>query len=113
MKAFLVAAAGLLATHTLTIPSFADETIPFRPIAPFKGQTKCLSIYSAGNTAYWLNHCPFPITVRWSDNGKCQDWNCLDEIPANTQSTASIARFVRWCECRGTRATCDLPATGC
>jgi len=104
----LVAAGAVVAT-----PGRADDGIPFRPVVPFQPGGKCLSIYSAGAGAYWLNHCPYPIAVRWDDNDKCKNWSCLDEVPANARSTATISRFVRWCECRGTKATCDIPANGC
>jgi hypothetical protein len=103
----------ILATCIAAMPCLADESIPFHPVAPFKPGGKCLSIYSAGNVAYWLNHCPYTISVRWDDNGKCQNWGCLDQVLANAISTATISRFVRWCECKGTLETCNIPAAGC
>jgi len=108
MKKMLLIAACLLAA-----PCFADESIPFHPIAPFKPGGKCLSVYFVGDVAYWLNHCPYSIAVRWDDIAKCQNWSCAEEIPPNTRSTATISRFARWCECRGTLTTCNIPTTGC
>lgn len=103
----------LLAACMAAAPCLADESIPFRAITPFKPGAKCLSVYSVGDVAYWLNHCPYSISVRWDDNAKCQNWSCLEEIPANARSAAAISRFVRWCECQGTLSTCNIPKTGC
>ena len=109
MKTLLLLVASLMAT-----PSLADdESIPFRSIAPFQSGGKCLSIYSVGDGAYWLNHCSYPIAVRWDDNSKCKNWSCTEDIPANARSKAAISRFVRWCECKGTLATCNIPSSGC
>jgi len=102
-----------LATYVLAAPAVADS-IPFRTMPPFKPSDKtCLSIHYDGDAAYWLNHCPYPVSVRWDDEAKCQNWSCQDEVPANTRSTAAISRHPRWCECAGTLKTCNLPANGC
>lgn len=113
MKSFASKTILLLAVCLVTTPGVADDSIPFHPLVPFQPGGKCLSIYSAGETAYWLNHCSYPISVRWDDNDKCKNWSCLDEVAANARSTATISRFVRWCECRGTKETCNVPAGGC
>jgi len=95
-----------------TTPSSANT--PFSPVTPFRpSTTKCLSVYHDGDAAYWLNHCPFPVSVRWDDTVKCPNWSCMEQVPANERSTAAISRFARWCECQGTLATCNIPATGC
>ncbi len=100
-------------------PSVTDATTPpgattpFSPMTPFRPSTTCLSVHDDGVAAYWLNHCPYPVSVRWNDDAKCPNWSCVDQVPANERLTAAISRHVRWCECRGTPATCNIPANGC
>ena len=105
----------LLMACFATTPSVAsDDSIPLRPMPPFQRSEKtCLSVYYNGTEAYWLNHCTYSVTVRWDDDAKCQNWSCLDEVPANARSTATISRHARWCECPSTLQTCTIPATGC
>jgi hypothetical protein len=103
----------LLATFVLATSAAADS-IPLRTMPPFKRSAKtCLSIHYDGDAAYWLNHCSYPVSVRWEDEAKCQNWSCQDEIPANARSAAAISRHARWCECPGALTTCNLPANGC
>lgn len=110
---FLILTAWAAAASLVTLPSAAGE-IPLRTMPPYQRSNKnCLSIHYDGDTAYWLNHCSYPVSVRWDDEGKCQNWSCVDEVPANSQSTAAISRHARWCECPGTLKTCNLPTTGC
>lgn len=73
----------------------------------------CLMVHHDGAIAYWVNRCPYPVTVRWSDDAKCRDWSCQGEIPADTRLSAAISTHARWCECRGTLSTCRLPTNGC
>jgi hypothetical protein len=110
---FRMASALPLATCLVAVPCFAGE-ITLRPVPPFhRSEKTCLSIAHDGDTAYWLNHCPYPVSVRWNDEAKCQNWSCVVEVPANTRSTAAISRHARWCECPGPLTACDLPAAGC
>src|SRR5579863_4321333 len=105
--------AALLAT-SLFAASAAADSIPLRTMPPYKRSEKtCLSIHYDGDAAYWLNHCPYPVSVRWDDEAKCRNWSCQDEVPANTRSTAAISGHPRWCECAGSLTTCKLPANGC
>jgi hypothetical protein len=109
----LMVMASLLAASALATPSAADQ-IPLRTMPPYQRSDKtCLSIHYDGAAAYWLNHCSYPVSVRWDDEDKCQNWSCLDEVPANTRSSAAISRHPRWCECPGTLKTCNLPAKDC
>lgn len=105
----------LLVTCLAATPCIAaDAGIPLRSMPPFRRSEKtCLSVYYNGTAAYWLNHCAHSVSVRWDDEAKCQNWSCLDEVPANTRSTAPISGHVRWCECPGTLSTCNIPTTGC
>ncbi len=94
--------------------SAVADSIPLRTMPPFKRSAKtCLTIHYDGDAAYWLNHCSYPVAVRWDDEAKCQNWSCQDEVPANTRSTAPISRHARWCECPGELTTCNLPADRC
>jgi len=103
----------LLVAGVVAMPCIAAE-ITLRPILPFhRSDEACLNVYYDGDAAYWLNHCPYPVSVRWNDEAKCRNWSCIDEVPANARSTAAISRHARWCECRGTLKTCNLPTTGC
>jgi|SRR5579871_6337228 hypothetical protein len=114
MKKRLSIAACMIATALATPCMADDDGIPLRTIPPFHPrQDTCLSVYYNGATAYWLNHCPYAVSVRWDDEAKCRNWSCVEEVPADSRSTATISRHVRWCECRGTLATCNLPTTGC
>ena len=100
-----------------TTPS--SETTPISPLPPsatppFRpSKTNCLTILHDGDAAYWRNHCPYSVSVRWEDDAKCQNWSCTDQVPANERSAAAISRFARWCECQGTLTTCNIPANGC
>ena len=110
---FRIAAALLLATSLTGPPCFAGD-ITLRPMPPFhRTETTCLTIADDGDTAYWLNHCSYLVSVRWNDEAKCRNWSCTVEVPANTRSTAAISRHARWCECAGTLKSCNLPAKGC
>jgi hypothetical protein len=97
------------------VPSVTGATTntPFSPMPPLRPITTCLSLTSAGDTAYWSNHCPNPVTVRASDDGKCQNWSCLDQVPAYGRVATSVSRHAKWCECPGTNSTCEVPANGC
>jgi hypothetical protein len=109
MRKILVIAICMVAT-----PCVADEGIKLRPMPPFQPSRKaCLSVYFDGPTAYWLNHCPYAVSVRWDDQAKCMNWSCQSEVAANARSTAEISGHVRWCECQGTLKTCDIPTAGC
>jgi hypothetical protein len=104
----------LLVPCMIALQSVASAEILFRPVPPFQPSEKtCLTVHRDGAAAYWLNHCSYAVTVRWTDDAKCLDWSCQDEVPANARSTAAISGHVRWCECRGTLATCSLPQHGC
>jgi hypothetical protein len=110
MRRMLLLVAFLAATPCIA----ADDGIPLRSMPPFRRSEKtCLSVYYNGTAAYWLNHCAYSVTVRWDDEAKCRNWSCVDEVPANTRSTAAISGHVRWCECPGTLSTCNIPTTGC
>lgn len=103
----------LLAACVIGAPCAADQ-IPLRTMPPFHRSDKtCLSIHYDGDAAYWLNHCPYPVAVRWDDEAKCQNWGCQDEVPANTRSAAAISRHARWCECPGSLTTCNPSPNGC
>jgi hypothetical protein len=94
-------------------PCLAGD-ITLRPMPPFhRSDATCLTISDDGDTSYWLNHCSYAVSVRWTDEAKCQNWSCTVEIPANTRSTAAISRHARWCECAGSLASCKLPEKGC
>jgi hypothetical protein len=102
-----------LAICNFAVPCFGGEIV-LRPMPPFhRSEQTCLSVYHDGETDYWLNHCSYQVSVRWSDEAKCRNWTCVAEVPANARLTAAVSRHARWCECAGTLATCDLPATGC
>lgn len=104
----------LFATFLIEVPCVADADSAFRPVPPFQPTAKnCLSVHYGGAAAYWVNHCPHSVAVRWSDDAECQDWRCQDEVPANASSTAAISRHVRWCECPGALSTCKPTAHGC
>ena len=103
----------LLVALVVVMPSVASALTPFRPLSPFQPSAACLSVYYGGDAAYWLNRCPYSVVVRWIDDAKCQNWSCVDQVPANARSAAAISTHVRWCECRGTLSTCNLPADGC
>ena len=105
--------ATMLAICLAATPCFAGD-IPLRPMPPFhRTETTCLTITDDGDTTYWLNHCSYEVSVRWTDEAKCQNWSCTVEVPANTRSTAAISRHARWCECAGTLKSSNLPAKGC
>jgi len=104
----------ILAFVFIASPCLAEDGIPFRAVPSLQhSENACLSIYYNGDAAYWFNQCPYDIAVRWDDENKCQNWSCTAEIAANTKSAATIARHARWCECRGTLSSCQLPRTGC
>jgi len=114
MKSSYVKQLLLLAPFIIALQSVASAEISFRPVPPFQPSEKtCLAVHHDGAAAYWLNHCPYAVTVRWTDDATCADWSCQAEVPANARSTAAISRHVRWCECRGTPAACSLPQRGC
>jgi len=103
----------LPAVFAASMPSLADA-VTLRTLTPFqRSERTCLSVYYDGAEAYWFNHCAYDVSVRWNDDAKCQNWGCQSEVPANARASAAISRHVRWCECRGTLKTCELPATGC
>jgi hypothetical protein len=104
----LLSSIDILATRSV-VAEIALRTMP-----PFhRSDRTCLSVHYDGPAAYWLNNCSYTVSVRWDDDGKCQNWSCQDEVPANARSPATISRHARWCECPGTLATCRLPAAGC
>ena len=104
----------LLAPCMIVLQCVASAETSFRPMPPFQpSERTCLAVHHDGAAAYWLNRCPYAVTVRWTDDGKCADWSCQDEIPPNTRSSAAISRHARWCECRGTLSTCRLQPDSC
>ena len=81
----------------------ADDAVrhPREGIPPLQPSETCLTVHHDGLSTYWLNHCPYAVTVRWNDDGKCRDWSCQSEIPASARLPAAISTHLRWCECRG------------
>jgi hypothetical protein len=68
----------------------------------------CLTIdeYSNSIADFWVNHCPFTVRVRWSDEGNCQGWSCEDVVNAGSRESINKLRGrFNWKECRGGACT--------
>ena len=106
---------GFLAVQGVGTAAADDTAIrhPREGVPPLPPNETCLTVRHDGAITYWLNHCPYAVTVRWNDDGKCRDWGCQSEIPAIGRLPAAISSHLRWCECRGTLSMCSTPTNGC
>lgn len=60
----------------------------------------CLTaIPNFGIAAAWENHCPWAISVNWTDQGGCAGWACSDIVPPHKVSAVSPwSGQMTWCE---------------
>src|ERR1700694_439494 len=60
----------------------------------------CLSPEYNGIQDHWVNQCPVPVSVNWSDAGACKNWSCNATVPAKGRQDANkFTGQVIWCEC--------------